>query len=82
MELLQFILSSAWNFTGTIILIFVSSVCISGILKSFRLFEINRVFKVDDKKNNLQYDADYLKKPGDIKETYIKMSSKSSNDSN
>ena len=49
MELLQFILSSVWNFTGTIILIFIVCANISNMLKAFRLSETNNILKIDGK---------------------------------
>ena len=61
MELLQFILSSIWNFIGTIILIFMIGANLSNMLKAFRLFEINYTLKLDDKKINQQSSTDYTK---------------------
>jgi len=43
LELLQFTLSSPTNFLGSIIIITTVGINIAAIVKSFRLFEINKI---------------------------------------
>jgi hypothetical protein len=43
LELLQFTLSSPANFLGSIIIITTVGINIAAIVKSFRLFEINKI---------------------------------------
>ena len=61
MEILQFVLSSAWNFIGTIILIFIVGANVSNMLKAFRLFETNNILKIDGKTIEQQSTTDYTK---------------------
>jgi hypothetical protein len=61
MELLQFILSSVWNFIGTIILIFIVGANVSNMLKAFRLFETNNILNIDGKSFTQQGTSDYTK---------------------
>ena len=42
-ELLEFILSSPYNLLGTVLLIFTLSISLTSIVRSFRLFEINKI---------------------------------------
>ena len=43
LELLQFTLSSPGNFLGSIVIITTVGINIAAIVKSFRLFEINKI---------------------------------------
>lgn len=42
LELLQFVLSSPANFIGTVVLMLVSSVCLSVVVSNIRLFNIQQ----------------------------------------
>ena len=74
METLQFILSSAWNFIGTIILIFVTGANVANILKSFTPVQIRH----EVKKEQTESSADYKKMWSDLISTWNK--NKSSGD--
>jgi len=68
MELLQFILSSAWNFIGTVILIFVIGANIANIFKSFVPIQI----KYEAKKEKVEDNSDYKKMWSDLISTWNK----------
>jgi hypothetical protein len=68
MEIFQFILSSAWNFIGTVILIFVICANIANILKSFKPVQI----KYETKRENVESHSDYKKMWSDLISTWNK----------
>jgi|APFre7841882793_1041355.scaffolds.fasta_scaffold06566_3 hypothetical protein len=69
METLQFVLSSAWNFIGTIILIFVMGGIIANIVKAFAPVQI----RYDNfKKEQTDSSADYKKMWSDLISTWNK----------
>ena len=68
MNTLEFILSSPWNFIGTIILIFVIGANIANIFKSFRLIQI----KYEQVKEPVSQAADYKKMWSDLISTWNK----------
>lgn len=55
LEILKFILSSPYNFIGTLIIIFTVGIVLTSIARSFRIFEINKI-EIQD-----EADTEYLK---------------------